>query len=347
MGYREIMAEMDKRRAEAQAYLAASSTDSWSQLLQQQAPRLIEGMPASDRERIDEVSPVDIYLALPGIREADARLAHWNCAECPARTAKAYPPDQHDESGVPTFREDELRHVAARACRFPRLVLDGHSLEVEHGPCADTRIRLWEQELLHHMAAAGVKRKFWAARYADFDRSTPARKAASEAARAFTEAVIHGEEDVAGVALTGAVGVGKSFLAAAMVRHLVGRGVSVACACVPGALEARRRAIGQPDGGRAARLWERLEGATVAIFDDLGSERPTGAAVEWLFATINVRYEANRPLVLTSNCDLSGLAERLGDRIASRLAEMVVFYQVDGPDRRVQAARSRLAGLEG
>lgn len=80
-------------------------------------------------------------------------------------------------------------------------------------------------------------------------------------------------------------------------------------------------------------LWVDYPG--ILFIDDIGSEKPTEWVLETFYTLINTRYEKNLPTIFTSNLSLEGVAERLGDRIASRIMEMSEIIKLDGEDRRL------------
>lgn len=71
------------------------------------------------------------------------------------------------------------------------------------------------------------------------------------------------------------------------------------------------------------------------FLDDLGTEKPTEWARQTLFLLINRRYEGMKKTFISSNLTLDQIAERLDDRIASRIAEMCIVLEMKGKDRRV------------
>ena len=56
--------------------------------------------------------------------------------------------------------------------------------------------------------------------------------------------------------------------------------------------------------------------------DDLGAENQTDWVLEQLYSIVNARYEAERPIVATTNLMPDELSERLGPRTVSRLVEI-------------------------
>jgi len=147
-----------------------------------------------------------------------------------------------------------------------------------------------------------------------------------------------------GIYLHGAIGTGKTHVACAMKKHYDRPGEDT------------------PHGYRSGRwlmLWnvvdlmheirsdfDRTEKHNpddrlvdyqgILILDDLGAEKATEFVAETLYRIINYRYVNMLPTVFTSNCTLPELAEKIGDRSASRITEMCNIYELTGKDRRLQ-----------
>lgn len=73
----------------------------------------------------------------------------------------------------------------------------------------------------------------------------------------------------------------------------------------------------------------------VFILDDIGVEKVSEFVEEFMYLLINTQYEKVYPVVITSNLPLSALAEKLGDRIVSRIKEMCEVIEVKGEDKRL------------
>lgn len=71
------------------------------------------------------------------------------------------------------------------------------------------------------------------------------------------------------------------------------------------------------------------------FLDDLGAERATDFVADTLYLIVNRRYEEKIPMIITSNLDLGELSDRVGDRIASRIAGMSEVIELKGGDRRI------------
>lgn len=73
----------------------------------------------------------------------------------------------------------------------------------------------------------------------------------------------------------------------------------------------------------------------VIVLDDLSVEKQSEWNIHRLYVLINGIYENDHFLVVTSNLNPQQLAERVGDRIASRLLENTTVVKIDGKDKRI------------
>lgn len=80
------------------------------------------------------------------------------------------------------------------------------------------------------------------------------------------------------------------------------------------------------------------QAAELLVIDDLGAEKPSEWTQERFYSVIDERYTRQRPLIVTSNLPPSKLAAQVGERSASRLAEMCEIVAMTGPDRRRPAS---------
>lgn len=139
--------------------------------------------------------------------------------------------------------------------------------------------------------------------------------------------------------ILGTTGTGKTHLAYGAVRSLLAAGVRLRWTATTAAdLYADLRPRPGYDGER-----ELMDAARcpLLIVDDLGAARHSEWTEEITMRLINRRYNELLPTVITSNLAPADLREQLGDRIASRLAEMTERVILDGPDRRRHRATER------
>lgn len=78
-----------------------------------------------------------------------------------------------------------------------------------------------------------------------------------------------------------------------------------------------------------------MESRKLLFVDDIGSEKLSEWVASEFYLLINHRYNEMLPTIFTSNYSLAELAERLGDRIISRIAGMCDIEKIEGSDKRL------------
>lgn len=140
--------------------------------------------------------------------------------------------------------------------------------------------------------------------------------------------------------LTGSVGVGKTHQAWGAVRALCCSGA----ACQWRLVRASRMFLDlEPGSGLDfAEEFRSLRTVGLLVLDDLGSNKGSARREELLTELISERSEHLRPTLITTNIgQMKGetLVRAVGDRVASRLAEMCTAVPVVGPDLRREPPR--------
>lgn len=137
--------------------------------------------------------------------------------------------------------------------------------------------------------------------------------------------------------LTGPVGVGKTWQAWGAVRALSLSGA----VCRWRVVRAARMFLDlEPSSGLdVAGELHSLRSVPVLVLDDLGANKGSARREELLTELVSERSENQRPTLITTNIGQrkgETLASELGERVASRLAEMCRVVALTGPDRRRQ-----------
>lgn len=150
--------------------------------------------------------------------------------------------------------------------------------------------------------------------------------------------VAHGR----GVWIMGDVGTGKTMLAMLVSKAALDAGLTVAIYSLPRLLNLIREAIEQVEG--VVGFLDRLAEVDLLHLDDVGAENRTDWALEQLYSIVNMRYEEQRSIVVTTNLQPDELAEQIGARTVSRLVEMCGDpLPLFGEDRRQVVKDRRLS----
>lgn len=147
-----------------------------------------------------------------------------------------------------------------------------------------------------------------------------------------------------GLYLYGSLGVGKSFIAGAILQELLHDGVDSYMVYVPEFMREIRASIGN---GSVDQKVESVKKATLLILDDIGAEYNTPwTRDEVLGAILQYRISERLPVIFTSNLNLQELEEHLGytdkgghepmkaQRIMERIRHYVIPIYVKGANRR-------------
>jgi DNA replication protein DnaC len=149
--------------------------------------------------------------------------------------------------------------------------------------------------------------------------------------------------DAGFLVLTGSIGTGKTHQAYGALRRIAEAGpkrfemIATTAPDLYGLL--------RPGGSDKSSEYElkRLCRIPLLLLDDLGTEKLSEFTEETTTRIVNHRYNESLPLLITTNLPVradSGpsqdLVTRLGDRLASRLAQTATVVRLDGPDLRRQ-----------
>ena len=139
--------------------------------------------------------------------------------------------------------------------------------------------------------------------------------------------------------LSGAPGLGKTFLSACIARTVSENGFSVVydtAVNVFARFEEQKFARDRLDAEEAKDETKRYLGCDLLILDDLGSELTTPFVQSALYTLINARLMAGKQTVISSNLTMTQVRQRYTPQISSRLEgeyRVLPFY---GEDIRLQ-----------
>lgn len=141
-----------------------------------------------------------------------------------------------------------------------------------------------------------------------------------------------------GLILWGPVGTGKTFAAACIANALMDKGWPVLATSMVKIMQADK--FGDGDDEFIARSGD----AALMVLDDLGAERGTDFALERVYAVIDGRARAGKPMVITTNLTLGQMMDADDiryRRIYSRVLETCYPIEVAGVAWRTESAAVR------
>jgi len=132
----------------------------------------------------------------------------------------------------------------------------------------------------------------------------------------------------------GNTGLGKTFLSACIARVAADKGFSVTYESAPHLMRAleKDRFEGNAETAQAIK---RIDGCDLLIIDDLGTELPGNFVTAALYALVNDRLLAGKPMVISTNLNIDEIARRYSPQIASRLQGNFQRLTFVGEDIRV------------
>lgn len=135
--------------------------------------------------------------------------------------------------------------------------------------------------------------------------------------------------------LSGAPGLGKTFLSACIARTVSEQGVSVVydtAVNIFAQFEEQKFSRDRLDAEGARDETRRYLGCDLLILDDLGSELATPFVQSALYTLLNARLMANKRTVISSNLSMDEVRRRYTGQIASRLEgeyRVLIFFGED------------------
>ena len=133
-----------------------------------------------------------------------------------------------------------------------------------------------------------------------------------------------------GILLYGGVGTGKTYATACICNELMSNGKTVLVMNLGLYYLKLRREWAEAEND----VLNYVKTCDLLVIDDLGTENVSEFTKEKMFNLIDTRYRANKPMLITTNLTPDEIREKLGSRIADRIAGSCLEYEVKGESKR-------------
>jgi len=181
-----------------------------------------------------------------------------------------------------------------------------------------------------YMESSGLKARHLKMEFDSFKPKNDSQKKALETLREW--------KGDCGIFISGPVGTGKTHLAVALLKKAI-QNCRKAEIVTGVSLLYEIKATFDDKRINADDVISEYSQLPLLVIDDLGAEKSTDWAKEILYLIIDNRYSDMLPTIVTSNLTPKELAEKLDDRLVSRLMEDTLIIKIEGKDHRIGNAR--------
>lgn len=216
-----------------------------------------------------------------------------------------------------------------------RETLEKRTTQKEHQPDSSSEIDITEEYQL-----VGIGRKFYKTTLQSFVAETESKKQAVMKCLDFLDDVLNNQP--AGLWFMGKPGTGKTHLSTAICKVILEKrpGSSIKILNITSLLDQIRSTYTGRSQKSESDILRSCAGVSVLVLDDLGKEYSkidnmgNSWANEKLYKIVNDRYEAEKPIIITTNFNIKDLERKIDPAIISRLMEMTVGVVCNWEDYR-------------
>ncbi|WP_273229083.1 ATP-binding protein [Kosmotoga pacifica] len=167
-----------------------------------------------------------------------------------------------------------------------------------------------------------IPKKFWDKNFDNYIPVSEDTKTALEVCRKYSSAKAW--RTGSNLIILGTYGIGKTHLAAAIVRFAITQGDNAVLVTAPSLASGSIEDIRE--------RFKHIRNVELIVIDDFSNEAEHKLVAGEIFELINYRYEAECGLVITSNLTPSNLKEALGDRVFDRILERTLILHIKDVD---------------
>lgn len=144
-------------------------------------------------------------------------------------------------------------------------------------------------------------------------------------------------EDAKNLFFYGGCGFGKTFLSSCIAKKMMDQGKTVIYTSASGLFsDYEDYKFGKKENDDFEVMRDLMRDSDLLILDDLGCEVISSLSCQLLNEIINERIITRKKMIISTNMNMKGVAQKYSDRIASRIYEAFEILHFVGTDIRVQ-----------
>ncbi len=144
-------------------------------------------------------------------------------------------------------------------------------------------------------------------------------------------------EDAKNLFFYGGCGFGKTFLSSCIAKKMMDNGKTVIYTSASGLFsDYEDYKFGKKENDDFEVMRDLMRDSDLLILDDLGCEVISSLSCQLLNEIINERIITKKKMIISTNMNMKGIAQKYSDRIASRIYEAFEILHFVGTDIRVQ-----------
>jgi len=311
------------------------------------ARQRLESMKA-DRESQQQARLQEVYTALPRVREIDKALRSSMVQAAQAAFLKGASGAEALAQARENNRilQEERKHLIGQA--FPPEYLDESPICNRCGGsgyigsticvCLAELCRQEQKKELALLAAGDQTFDRFSLDYypqrTDPKTGIPYRTVMTRTFEVCRKYAAHFSPGSGNLLFNGGTGLGKTFLSACIAREVAEKGFSVAYESAQHLFAKLEKHRFHPDEESALAV-AKITDCDLLIVDDLGTELTGNFTVAALYALVNDRLLAGKPMIISTNLNIGEIAQRYSPQIASRLQGSFQLLPFVGEDIRV------------
>jgi DNA replication protein DnaC len=182
------------------------------------------------------------------------------------------------------------------------------------------------------ITAANIPRRYLTCRLRNFNERDAVLKTARTRVEQFVNEWMP-QLGVKGLLLMGGCGTGKTHLAVAALQEIIqtDKPGKLLFSNFQDLIQEIQASFPADSSVDKSEILRPLLDADLLVLDELGSQKPSAWVHDILYYVINSRYNDVRTTIFTTN-NVDDLADRIGDRLRSRLYEMAGVIQITAVD---------------